>query len=113
MDKNDKLYIVTRQDISAGLQVAQSCHAAFHFAFEHNNVVNSWINTSDYIVCLSAKNEQDLEKLINKTKNKNIKHSVFRESDLDNQITAVCLEPGNESKKLCSNFKLALKNNEL
>jgi len=29
----DKLYIVTRQDLSPGQQAVQSCHAALEFAF--------------------------------------------------------------------------------
>lgn len=39
-----------------------------------------------------------------------IKLSVFREPDIDNQITAIALEPGTQTKKLCSNIKLALRN---
>lgn len=55
------------------------------------------------------KDESDLNKLIEKALLNNIKFSVFREPDIDNQITAITLEPSLISKKLCSNLKLALK----
>jgi len=35
-----------------------------------------------------------------------IKHTVFREPDIDNQITAVAFEPSEASKKLTSSCPL-------
>ncbi len=67
------------------------------------------MDISNYIAILNIENEEKLIKLIGWAQIKNIKFSIFRESDLDNQITAVTLEPGELSKKLCSNLKLALK----
>lgn len=101
--------MVTRSDLPAGAQVAQSCHAAFHFSREHSEITEHWMKCSDYIACLAAKNEIDLVKLIKRAEEKGIKYSVFREPDLNNELTAVALEPGLASKKLCSNFGLALK----
>jgi len=49
-----------------------------------------------------------LVKLIEEASEKGLKFSVFREPDIDNQITSVAIEPGNKSKKLCSRLKLAL-----
>ena len=57
-------------------------------------------------------NEQELMNLINRASEKGIKYSVFREPDIDNQITAIALEPGLDSKKLCSNLRLALRENK-
>ncbi len=39
----------------------------------------------------------------------NIAYAEFRESDLDNSLTTIVLEPSSVSKRLCRNLKLALK----
>jgi hypothetical protein len=49
-----------------------------------------------------------LEYLIAKAESQNIKHTIFREPDIDNQITAVAFEPSDATKKLCKNLKLML-----
>ncbi len=67
------------------------------------------MNNSNYICLLSVSSEHDLIKLLEKANLYNIKISVFREPDIDNQITAIALAPGAKSKKLCNNLKLALR----
>jgi hypothetical protein len=52
-------------------------------------------------------------KIIEKAISKDIKLSIFREPDIDNQITAIALSPGEITRKLCSNFKLALKDDTM
>ncbi len=64
---------------------------------------------SNYIAVLNVANEYELHNLIEKAISAGIKFSVFREPDIDNQITAITFEPGIKSKKLCANLKLALK----
>jgi hypothetical protein len=54
-------------------------------------------------------NESELQKLIDKAIMHDIHFSVFREPDVDNEITAIALAPHPKSKKLVSNLKLALK----
>jgi len=103
---------VTREDLAPGYQIAQSCHALRQFSEEHPEVDKEWFNKSNYIACLSAKDEGSLIKLIGRCEERGIRFSIFFEPDLDYQITAVALEPGISSKKLCSNFKLALNKKE-
>ena len=69
-----------------------------------------WHRDSNYLVLLAAKSERDLYKIIEKAEERGIKYKAFREPDLGNAITAIALEPGNESKRLCSSLPLALKN---
>jgi hypothetical protein len=76
---------------------------------EHPDCHREWFEKSNYIGFLSVKNEEELINLIERAINFEIKFSIFREPDIDNQITAITLEPGIKSKKLCSNLKLALK----
>lgn len=84
-------------------------HAAIQFVFEHTDVTNNWYQASNYLGLLSVSNEDELLRLIEQAKQNNIKFSIFKEPDIDNQITAIALEPGIKSKKLCSKLKLALK----
>jgi hypothetical protein len=103
------LYVITRQDISSGYQAVQSIHAAIQFGMEHPDIHRFWFDKSNYLGLLSVANELELGKIIEKAAEQNIKFSVFREPDIDNQITAIALEPGNKSKKICSSLPLALR----
>lgn len=104
-----KLYVVVRGDLKPGLMLAQSCHAAVGFRHEHEDVAKQWIEESNYIVVLSVKNEDELYSLICKAKTLNIKVSIFREPDINNEITAIALAPGEKTKEICSKLKLALR----
>ena len=106
---NDKLYVITRQDLDPGYQAVQSIHAAIQFKFEHPEVSQHWFEKSNYLGLLSVANEDELSRLISEASEKGIKFAVFREPDINDQITAIALEPGSKSKKLCSHLKLALK----
>ena len=103
-----KLYVVVRKDICPGYQVAQSCHAAIQYVFDHPEQSKIWHETSDYIVVLNIDDEDKLKELMNEATKRNIKFSFYREPDLDNQYTAVSLEPTKETKSLCRGLKLAL-----
>jgi len=59
-------------------------------------------------VVLNIDNEEKLIELMEKANQLNIKYVGYREQDLDNQYTAACFEPGKQTKKLCTNLKLAL-----
>lgn len=67
-----------------------------------------WYNVSNYLCLLSVRNENDLMFLIQDLKDKNIKFSVFREPDIGDQVTAIAIEPGTKSKRICSKLSLAL-----
>jgi len=57
---------------------------------------------------LSVPDEPSLLKLKKKAEIRGLTYSVFQEPDIDNQVTAIALEPGEKSRKLCSNLPLAL-----
>jgi hypothetical protein len=103
------LYVITRADLSPGYQAVQSMHALRQFTEEHPEIDQEWFKKSNYLGLLSVEDELALCKLIDKAVALGIKFSIFREPDIDNQITAIALEPGSKSKKLCQNIKLALK----
>jgi hypothetical protein len=95
--------------LSPGYQGVQSQHAAIQFVMEHPEIGSVWFGNSNYLGWLSVANEQELCQLIERARQLDIKISVFREPDIDNQITAIALEPGARSKKLCGDLTLALK----
>lgn len=92
-----------------GYQLPQSCHSMAEFSFEHPEIYREWFKNSKYIINLSCKDEQELLSLESKLQAKGIKHSVFREPDIDNQMTSITIEPGEAGTKLCSCYPLALK----
>lgn len=96
--------------MSPGYQAVQSTHALRQFTAEHPERDREWFENSNYLGLLSVANEECLHELVTQAELKGIKYSIFREPDIDNQITAVALEPGNKSKKLCARLKLALSN---
>jgi peptidyl-tRNA hydrolase len=106
---NDKLYIITRSDLSLGSQAVQGMHALQEFAIEHAEINKAWHNQSNYLCFLSVPDKESLLELIETCKREKIKCSIFMESDLNNEITAIALEPGIKAKKVCRNLPLALK----
>lgn len=104
-----KLVVVTREDLSPGLQVAQTTHAAVDFCLRNPDLAKEWNTVSNYLVCLAVKDENALQSLIKRCQNAGLRHYVFREPDVGNQITAICIEPSEITQKLISNIPLALK----
>lgn len=107
--QNDKLYVIGREDLGAGYMSVQAMHAAIQFQHDHPEYAAVWYKQSNYLGFLSVANEYELTQLIDKALSLDIKISVFREPDIENQITSIAIEPGSNSKKLCSNLKLALR----
>lgn len=107
--EGDKLYIISRRDISPGYQAVQGMHALRQFVKDHPDIDQEWFEKSNYLGFLSVQDEHELVKLAESALALGIKFSVFREPDIDDQITAIALEPGNPSKKLCSKLQLGLK----
>ncbi len=103
------LIIVSRQDISPGYLACQSCHAIAEFSQEHPEIYQNWYNFSQAITLLAVPNEDHLKHLISKLAQRGIKCSIFIEPDIDNQVTAITIEPGEASFKLCSSIPLALR----
>lgn len=101
--------MVTRKDLFPGAQIAQSLHAFREFVEDYPEVERRWYKSSNYIAILSASDESELLRLSARLTKKGIRHSLFREPDLNNELTAIAIEPGRESKRACSSYPLALK----
>lgn len=108
--EGDKLYVITRSDLDPGYQAVQSMHALRQFTAEHPEVDQEWFERSNYLGLLSVKSEVELKNLMELAEQRDIKFSIFREPDIEDQITAIALAPGPKTKKLCSRLPLALAN---
>lgn len=104
----EKLYIVCRADLEPGYQAVQSCHVAFQFAMEHLEMTTRWFTDSNYLILLSVPDERALLVLLERARRLGLKSSMFREPDIGNQITAIALEPGFVTQRLCRNLPKAL-----
>ena len=90
---NNRLYIITRQDLGLPYCSVQGGHALAQYILEHPSESESWNNQT--LIYLSVKNESDLKRWIRKLEIKSIPHSIFIEPDLDFQITSLaCLNDG-------------------
>lgn len=83
-------------------------HALHEFIEEHPAIYKEWLS-NPYIGFLSVQDEQELFQLRDKLTQKGINVSSFNEPDLDNQLTAIAVEPGKESARWLSSLPLALK----
>lgn len=106
--EGDKLYVITRSDLSPGYQAVQSMHALREFVNDHPDIDSEWYSNSNYLGLLAVKDEYHLDSLIQKANEKGVRVSVFREPDIGDRITAIAMEPSPISKKLCARLPLAL-----
>lgn len=104
-----KLYVITRRDLSPGQQMLQAAHAAIEFQHAYPEIAKNWNTNSKYLIFLSVENEDALIHYLEKIKKTNLKYSIFTEPDINDQLTAIALQPGLMSSKLVSNLPLALK----
>lgn len=98
--------MVTRRDLPIGTQALQSGHAAIDFQHQHPVEAQEWHKQSNYLAFLTVEDEADLIKLITKAILTGIKHTVFREPDLDNTITAVAFEATEAARRITSSCPL-------
>lgn len=108
MSQIHKLIIVTRQDLTPGYAAVQATHSSLLFAQEFPQIFREW-SKDPYLALLSVKNEQELYTLISKLEKSKIKFSVFKEPDINNQITAICIEPSDKSRRLTSSLPKMLR----
>ncbi len=85
-----KLYVVVSAALSAGLKAAQAIHAFRQFVGEYPHLEQYWYHESNNIVVLQT---DDLPALADDLSGKGLRLCTFREPDLEDQLTALCVEP--------------------
>jgi hypothetical protein len=86
-----------------------AAHAGIDFQHQHPEIARQWNNYSNYLIILSVKNEEQLALYLEKFKFYDIKVTAFREPDIGDQLTAIAIAPGEETRKLTSKLPLSLK----
>ena len=107
--RSQKLYVLTRNDLSPGQQAAQLLHAQREFTEQYPEEDRKWYRESNTIVLLAAKDENHLRRLVEKAGRLNINLAAFYEPDLNNALTAVAFGPCENTASLCRGLPLALR----
>ena len=95
----EKLFLITRHDLSEGARAMQMAHAFREFIETHPEIDRAWYKDSNTLVGLEAPNEKALAKLLEDARWKGIPVAFFLEPDLGNELTAIALGPS--GKRLC------------
>lgn len=70
-------------------QLVQAAHASYEAGINSKDEVSP---THNYLIACKIKDIKEAEKAIFFLQSNEIKHTIFREPDLDNRITAICTE---------------------
>lgn len=101
-----KLFVITRADLTPAQQAVQAVHAALTFARDWTGTfVTDRLDEAPLVLC-AAPDELTLCWLIEEARRTHITLSAFYEPDLDGALTAVCLEPA--GRRLAAHYPLAL-----
>lgn len=85
-------------------------HVAREFQEAWPEIERKWYTESNTIVLLSVNDETSLRNLVSKAKELGIKTASFREPDYKDALTAIALEPCEQTASLCQGLSLALRN---
>jgi hypothetical protein len=91
---SNKLYVVTRNDLTKSQQAVQSGHALAEFLLTHNT---NWTNGT--LVYLKVVNEVSLKDLTKELNNSNIAYVSFKEPDRGDELTAIASLGNNSTFK--------------
>ena len=106
----DKIYLVTHGNLSAGYQIAQVAHVMADYIMRHPESAANWHAISNSLIVLEAKDASSLSALQEKAKSRSLEVQEFREPDLGDEITALAFTPSSKVRRLLSNLPLAGKN---
>lgn len=79
-----KMYVIVRNDMSAGQKAVQAGHALAEWMLHDNE---SWKNRT--LVYLTARNECHLKSIMQKLRFKQIEYTSFQEPDIGFETTAI------------------------
>ena len=104
----DKLFLITRADLSPGAQAVQAAHAFRELIARHPDEEGAWYRDSNHLALLAAPDEHALFRILRAARDRGIPHASFREPDFGGQLTAIALAPGAHARSICRRLPLAL-----
>jgi len=90
--------------------LVQSGHSIAEFAHKFPKQFKNWVETSNYLISLSSRDEIRLKYLYEKLKDNGANVVAFYEPDIDDQMTSLCFYGTPELRKITNKLNLALKN---
>ena len=93
----DKLYVITRTDLSKSQQAVQAGHALAEYLLKNNTL---WGNGT--LVYLKVKNEKELKSLTKLLKYDRVPFTSFKEPDFNDQLTAIASLGSNDYFEMMS-----------
>ena len=87
-----KLFVIVRRDLTTSQSAVQAGHVVAEYLLHSRT--KSWKNET--LIYLGVKDLFHLEKLIHQFDLLSTPYTVFREPDLDNEITAIATDNGNK-----------------
>lgn len=103
----ERLYVITRQDLLPGAQLAQSCHAVSAFATAFPEEHRLWHEQGQNLIVLAVPDEHALCRLADRIEAGGILGARFYEPDFDDALTAFAVS--DEAARLLSSLPLALR----
>lgn len=103
---SEKLYVVVRADLPVGLQASQAVHAGQEFVLKHPRLARAWRRASNTVVLVTVPDVGALELLLARAVLAETPATLFRDPDLEPELTAITLGPGAEARGLCRGLPL-------
>ena len=100
------LYIVVRTDLPVGLQASQAAHAARQFQHEYPKIEARWFLESNVLVLVGVKSLDELNSFREQAELVGVRAALFHDEELSPSFTALALEPGADSRRLCKGLPL-------
>ena len=98
------IYIITRRDLTLPQRAVQCSHAAIEAA---KAFYDPQTLDHPHLVLSEVRSEYHLSKLIDKLTKENVRLVIWREPDINHEITAIATEPiFNEKRKLFKKLQL-------
>ena len=82
-------------------------HAAMEFANAEPAACQKWYKNSNSVIVLAAEDDRKLFELSRRLRKKGLNTVEFYEPDIGYELTAIAIEPGPLTKRLCSGLRLA------